>query len=124
MQGHDEMNKKGEGYTMHYRHGDVNLIRVSRERFEQMRASGTPVSHDGKFILARGEATGSVHEIACADMELIDNDGTLFLRIGQPATITHTSDHDTIVAEPDYYVQVPEREVDHFGDSIVRKVVD
>ena len=109
---------------MIYRHGDVNLIRISKRKFKAMKKSGVPVPHKGKHVLARGEATGSVHELSCSDMELVENEGVLYLRIGANATLTHTSDHETLVVEPEYYVQVPEREVDHYQNSVVRKVVD
>ena len=107
-----------------FRHGDVNLIQVSKEQFNKAKQTGKAVKHNGTYVLAKGEATGSVHEITCPDMELILEGDSLWLRIGSPAKITHTSDHETITAEPDYYVQVPEREVNHFGESVIRKVVD
>jgi hypothetical protein len=40
------------------------------------------------------------------------------------STDTHTHDHEPITIEPDFYVFVPEREIDHFAKSVVRQVVD
>ena len=109
---------------MNYRHGDVNLISISKERFEAAKRAGMAIEHSGRHILARGEATGSVHELSCADMDLVLNGETLFLRLNEEGKLTHTSDHETLIVEPDYFVQVPEREVDHYQHSVIRKVVD
>jgi len=101
-----------------YRHGDVNLIRVKAI------PDGKIIQHKGKHVLAEGEATNSVHELTCDDMQLTDVNGTLYLKLDITATLTHTHDHDTLKIEPGMYVQVPERELDHFADSIQRQVVD
>ncbi len=108
-----------------YRHGDVNLVEVTDSEFKAAKKRGQIVKHNGKYILARGEATGSVHELSCPDMELVQDGETLWLRLGNSGTLTHTSDHETLKEiEPRIYRQLPEREVDHFADSVVRKVVD
>lgn len=102
-----------------YRHGDVNLHEVSEIK-------GT-LKAKGKYILARGEATGSVHEISTVNpdnLEIYEHEGTIFVKVSAPAELTHTSDHETLTIEPGIYKQVPEREVDHFADSITRQVVD
>lgn len=103
------------------RHGDVNLHRVAEAR-------GIEVKHDGSFVLARGEATGSVHtlEVEKSDDLVVrqDANGDLYFVVKAEGKVTHTSDHDTLTIEPGIYRQVPEREVDHFADSVVRKVVD
>ena len=112
---------------MIYRHGDVNLVEVSAEAFEAAKARGTRVAHDGRYVLARGEATGSVHALSVETpegMELVQDGETLWLRLSSPGTLTHTSDHETLEITPRHYVQVPERELDHFADSVIRKVVD
>ena len=110
---------------MIYRHGDVNLIRVSMAEFEEAKKRGQIVKNNGQCILAKGEATGSIHELSCSDMEIVQDGDTLWLRLGDSGTLTHTSDHETLKKiAPDYYRQVPERECDHFSDSVVRKVVD
>lgn len=102
-----------------YRHGDVNL-------HEAMEVKGV-LKAEGKYILARGEATGSVHEISTAnpnDLEIYEYEGTILLKLSAPAELTHTSDHETLTIEPGIYKQVPERELDHFADSIARNVTD
>ena len=110
-----------------YRHGDVNLIEVSREQFETAKRTGRVLPPCSTYALARGEATGSVHALSVEDahtMELLECDGRLWLRLEDPGTLTHTSDHAPLTIEPKHYVQVPEREVDYFADAVVRKVVD
>lgn len=106
---------------MFYRHGDVNLHEVKA-------VLGEKVTHNGKWILAHGEATGSVHVISTPNkdgFEVYQNeDGTVYLRVLEEATVTHTTDHEPITIAPGIYKQVQEREVDHFADSVVRKVVD
>ena len=102
------------------RHGDVNLHEVKELK-------GKKLDVKGKYILARGEATGSVHEISVKNpenLEMYEHEGTIYLKVMEPAEITHTHDHETIILQPGIYKQVPEREVDHFSESVTRKVVD
>ena len=104
---------------MNYRHGDVNLIRIDAppEGLKEIK------KENGRYILARGEATGSVHKII-GDFEVYEREGTIFLKVETPCEVTHTSDHETIVIEPGWYIQKPEREIDYFGDAVERKVSD
>ena len=110
------------------RHGDVNLVPVSLAAFQQAAARGQRVAHQGTVVLARGEATGSVHELSVAEpdqLELVQDGDTLWLRLTSVGTLTHTSDHATLTDIPPVtYRQVPERELNHFANSVVRRVVD
>lgn len=103
------------------RNGDVNLIPVSETK-------GEIVEHKGEFVLARGEATGSKHLLVVdRPKDLIirkDSDGRMYFELTAPGKLTHTHDHETTTILPGKYVQIPEREVDHFADSIIRKVID
>lgn len=105
-----------------YRHGDVNLHDVKEI------PSTAKLIAKGKYILARGEATGSVHEISTErtdDLEIYqDIDGTIYVKNTAVAPLSHTSDHETLMIELGIRVQVPERECDHFGQSVARRVVD
>jgi len=110
-----------------FRHGDVNLHEISEEKWQEIKRTGKRIDHSGKVILARGEATGSVHELSVsnpAHLEVYEKDGLTYLKVLEIAPLTHTHDHETLKVLPKPYVQVPEREVDHFQDSITRKVVD
>lgn len=105
----------------------MNLIAITEKEFN--RINGEIIRHDGSYILARGEATGSVHRIAVKNPPnmIIKKDaaGNTYLKITEEAEITHTADHATIHTPPlVFYRQTPEREIDHFADSITRKVID
>ena len=103
------------------RHGDVNLHEVKS-------AKGKVLEHNGSWILARGEATGSIHTLIVDNpADLIvqqDEPGDMFYTLKADGHITYTSDHSTITAPMGIYRQVPEREIDWFADGTVRKVID
>ena len=102
------------------RHGDVNLHEVSQ-------LMGRKIETNGKYTLAKGEATGSIHEISVKNpdnLEVYEHEGTIFLKVMEPAEVTHTHDHETIILQPGIYKQFSERELYHFADSGVRKGMD
>lgn len=109
------------------RHGDVNFIAISEKEFN--RIQGEIVKHNGSYVLARGEATGSTHVLTVERPETLiikrADDGRIYFALSDKGTITHTSDHE-VIATPQqvFYVQVAEREVNHFADSMIRKVID
>lgn len=111
---------------MIYRHGDVNLIQITKEEFEAIQ--GKHPQHGTQWVLARGEATGSKHVLTMERTQDViikeDKQGRMYFQLTNPGVVTHTHDHETITVQPGFYVQVPEREVDHFANSVVRKVVD
>lgn len=104
-----------------YRHGDVNLFEVD-EIF------GEIVKHDGKYILARGEATGSVHELSVEKIANLlikkDKNGYMQFELLEDGKLIHTHDHEILTIKIGKYVQIPERELDHFSNSVARNVVD
>ena len=106
---------------MFRRHGDINLHPVKKVLGEKMKSNGS-------FVLAEGEATGSKHIIAVAnpaDLEVWkDALNDVYIKLNSVGTITHTHDHETITIQPGIYRQIPEREVDHFNESITRRVID
>lgn len=103
------------------RNGDVNLFRVDR-------VEGKLIKKGTSFVLARGEATGSEHRLTVVSPESLfvyeDEKGTRYYQLLEEGEVTHTHDHEPLKIEPGIYRQVPEREVDHFGNSVVRKVLD
>lgn len=115
-------------YENFRRHGDVNLFPVTEEQFNA--ATGKQIKHEGRYVLAEGEATNSEHVIAVVNpknMQIKEDDlKRVWIALKEEATITHTHDHETITtpAKKSYYVQIPEREIDHFADSVERKVID
>jgi len=102
------------------RHGDVNFHPVDT-------VHGTKVPHHGSYIVARGEATGSTHTLTVSnpkDMVITETEnGTRYVELFREAILTHTHDHEPVTLEPGRYVQVPEREVDHF-QHVIRNVID
>lgn len=103
------------------RSGDVNLHPVKQLK-------GKEIKHNGEYVLARGEATGSVHLLKVKNPEKLiikqDKQGRMYFQLFEVGEISHTADHETIKIEPGIYTQVFEREVDHFANSVVRRVQD
>lgn len=109
------------------RNGDVNLHPISKKDFDSFR--GAIIKHNGSYVLAKGEATGSIHKITVMDpIKMIIKQNKLketMIAVLQQAEITHTYDHERLYTpEIMYYRQVQEREVDHFANSITKKVID
>ena len=103
-----------------FRHGDLNIYPI--EKLE-----GETIKHDGKFVLQEGETTGHKHVLTVPNFEDMDMrkmpDGSLCFTIKTEGVLTH-EDHKTLKITPGTYRIVQEREVDHFSESIVRKVID
>ncbi len=110
----------------HRRHGDVNLHPITKEQFEKFQ--GKIKKHNGSYVIAEGEATGSTHDITVEnplDMIVKEDGETRMIALIKSAKISHTHDHETITTPetPTYYIQVPEREVDNF-QKVTRQVID
>jgi hypothetical protein len=87
---------------------------------------GTIETHDGSFILARGEVHNHKHVITVdspTDMEIrrLQNEEFL-LTLFKTATVTH-EEHLPITLQPGVYRVGREREVDHFSKT-TRQVID
>ncbi len=109
------------------RHGDVNLHPVSPELAGKVRRLGKVIPSGGHYIIARGEATNSTHDLTVKEPDQLivrEFEGKIYYELLSAGTATHTHDHEPITIEPDFYVFVPEREIDHFAKSVVRQVVD
>ena len=72
-------------------------------------------------MVALGEATGHSHTLLCEAMEIRKNKGRNMVSL-QEAEIVHQQ-HKKLKLNGKF-AQVQEREVDHFADGTVRKVVD
>lgn len=107
----------------HNRSGDVNLRPIAK-----LPKNLKEVKHNGYFITAKGEATGSVHTLVAdkkQDMFIGQNEkGNYYFQFFAQVKHTHTRDHETTFVMPGIYKQVPEREVDWFEHGVVRKVID
>lgn len=108
------------------RHGDINLHPISKSKFLKLTTNIKETYVGNQYVLAEGETTGSVHTISTetpSGVRIWDLVGSRVIEITTPAKTTHTHDHDTIITNPGYYVQVQERELDHWSKQI-RQVKD
>jgi len=79
--------------------------------------------HDGSFVLAYGEATGHHHKITAERMKIYeDEEGRFYMKIEQPAKLTH-QEHKTLEIEKGVYIVEKEREYDYFSKK-TRRVID
>ena len=99
----------------YYRHGDVCFHEVESIK-------GEKVKHKGKYVVALGEATGHSHTLLCKAMEIRNDGGRNQIYLEQEAELVHQQ-HKPLKMMKGRYVQIQEREIDHFSGA-VRKVVD
>ena len=100
-----------------YGHGDLiirptkmlwdQLSPEQREQLDRKKIDQKKLDH---LILAEGEATGHKHEIVEGDAELIEENGTLYLRVkSKEAKLTHP-EHDSIAIPKGTYKVDHQRE--------------
>ena len=100
------------------RHGDVSLHQIS-ELPENLKE----IKHSGSFALALGEVTGHSHKIISKEMQIFqDEKGLFFLKVNQPAQISH-EEHKTVTLMPGIYKREMEQEFDYFLET-TRQVQD
>ena len=103
--------------TVH-RHGDVMLYQVKTLPdgcVEQGQAT--------EIVLARGETTGHSHRLLTEErpaLTFLAPDGSVYLQIGEPATLTHEQ-HGTQTVEPGIYLLPNQVE---YSPAAVRRVMD
>ncbi len=96
---------------MLYQQGDVLIESVGA-----LPPHTSPVPRrNGRFVLARGEATGHAHSVADG-IELFSLGGALFCHAGAPFTILH-EEHKPITVPAGTYQVRRVREYDHFSDE-------
>lgn len=105
----------------------MNFYPSSKEEFEKLSKIGEIINHNGKFVVQEGETTGHKHVLSVPDIDSLVAvrlpDGSVLLHVKEEGSLTH-EDHKKIDLAPGYYREVREREVDHFGESVVRQVID
>jgi hypothetical protein len=95
---------------MVYQQGDVLLKAVDR-----IPPKAKPVDRrNGRFILADGEVTGHAHAVV-DDVELVELEGTLYIRSKAPFAINHEEHHQITVPQGLWEV-TRVREYDHFAE--------
>jgi hypothetical protein len=85
--------------------GDLLFVAVDTEEFR-----GEVMAKDefGRYILARGEATGHVHAVAeSPSVEIVERGGNLYLKVLEDTEVTHetapkvlTMEHGTVTLTP------------------------
>lgn len=100
-----------------FRQGDCFL-----EEVEEIPADAKPVQpRDGRYVLLDGEATGHHHSVeACDAMEMLERDGTLYLRVKEEKPLEH-QEHNPIPLSPRNYQMTRQRE---YRDEEIRYVQD
>ena len=53
-----------------------------------------------------------------------DKNGYMQFELLEDGKLIHTHDHEILTIKIGKYVQIPERELDHFSNSVARNVVD
>lgn len=101
-----------------HRHGDVMLLQVKAlpEGCEEQQKAK-------EVILARGETTGHAHRLLTKERPAITflaPDGSVYLQIGEPATLTH-EEHGVQTVQPGIYL-IPEQV--EFRPAEIRRVSD
>lgn len=103
---------------MKFYHGDVLLKKI-----EGLPDGCKPVPRrGGRLVLAEGEATGHAHIITDTGATLHSLEGSLFLRVNAPVTVTHEEHMPGVVTPGVYEVRIV-RERDHLA-QMTRRVVD
>lgn len=99
----------------HYRQGDLLFIRFA------MPENAVPVApHQGRYVLAEGEATGHAHTVSASDVEVRTMADALFVRAGKPTEVVH-EEHDPVTLITGVWRVV--RQVEH-TPTAVRRVLD
>jgi len=75
-----------------------------------------------RVVLAEGETTGHAHRINSTGAELFDLNGRMFLKVVEPAMLTH-EEHKHIEIDPGIYEVGRVREYDWL-QKMERKVID
>lgn len=99
--------------------GDVLFLRIKNlpANVEKL------CSHNGKFILAEGEAIGHTHCVENIDNVLFEKDGTLYLSVSNKETTVMHEEHRAVTLEKGVWEIGNVVEFDPFEDEI-RKVAD
>jgi hypothetical protein len=98
-----------------YRQGDVLIQRV-----ETIPASAVLQKHDGKIIVAHGEATGHAHQIDSTDADWWKHEEDQFVQVKTAAPLTH-QEHSKIPLKRGRHVVRRQRE---YSPSAIRNVAD
>ena len=91
--------------TLHYRQGDVLLMKVERLPEEAVLME----TEKHRVVLAYGEVTGHAHAISTDVAAMYSHNNERFLHVTPGAELVH-EEHSTIFLEPGVYKVVQQRE--------------
>lgn len=104
-----------------YRQGDVFMKSLSAEEAAAIQGE---FKKTRRIVLAEGEATGHAHVLTCAEtvpeIEFLEKDGTLYLKVAEPSPLVH-EEHAKITVEPGIYKVQKGRE---YSPEAIRNVMD
>lgn len=108
---------KNKIVTQTAQQGDVLLRKISK-----LPKGERKIVSKGKMVLAEGEVTGHYHGVIEENSCLFEVNGSLFLQLEEPATVTH-QEHGEITLDKGIWQVGIVKEYDYFA-GMVRKVVD
>lgn len=103
---------------MLYQQGDVLIRKIGGIPKDAKEVQ----AENGRFILARGEATGHHHSVPMDGAVLYESDNGLILHCTIEVKIEHQEHAPIAIPAGDYQI-IPVREYDHFQEE-ARRVVD
>ena len=110
---------------MEKRHGDITFYKITKAQFDKIKKD--KIEHKGSFVLSEGETTGHKHVITAPDIMDMDifktEDGGYVFQLKGSGSVVH-EEHKKLNLTPNYYRVSKERELDHFSQSVERKVLD
>lgn len=103
--------------TPKYRQGDVLLVEVKSIPGTAFKG----VRDNGQIVLAYGEVTGHKHAIADPSVEILEHEGTRYIRVpAGDAKLTH-EEHGSIALAPGSYRIVTQKE---YTPEAIKNVLD
>jgi hypothetical protein len=89
------------------RQGDVFFQQIS-----EIPDNCEPVKRtDRGLVLAEGEATGHAHAVLEADCELFEENGTLYLKVGESGAVVQHEEHGQLTFAPNTIQKVTRKRV-------------
>ena len=102
---------------MQARQGDIYFEAIS-----EIPADAKKVKARGRYIIAEGEATGHHHSVAAMpDVEMLERDGTLYLRVAREDVKVEHQEHAPIDLPVGVYRVGRQRE---YHPEAIRQVAD
>jgi len=109
------------------RHGDLNFHAITKKEFENLTKGVKKEQSKKSFVLQEGETTGHKHVLTVDDITAMEAfklpDGRILLKI-KDGRLTHEDHKPLEFPKTGYWIMERERELDHFSESLERRVID